>query len=671
MIDLDSFFDSQIAVWPEAAARYAALADVRHKTVSVDGCGYKVVFNPARAVSTQARVDAAAIAARPCFLCAVNRPASQRSLPWRDYEILVNPYPLFDRHFTVAAVTHQPQLLSGRFADMLELAFETGYTLFYNGATCGASAPDHMHFQAVPADSLTACRDFPFRVLRMSVSRGDGDDIAARFSALLGQLPISPGATEPAVNVIVTPVTHDKAEVVVIPRRAHRPACFGAIMVSPASVDLGGMVVTTRQSDFDAVDSAALRLILSDVTYLKAHESVDVGVMTAPDISYSLTGPFDRESDAITPLSDDSLFTLDDVTIGVGFHWERRERQSFRGALMLRDNDDGTVTAINRVPVEEYLMSVISSEMSARASIELLKAHAVISRSWLLAQIDHKGCCRRDMMPVPTDAEIVRWYDHDDHVGFDVCADDHCQRYQGITRECTPRAARAVYATWGEVLTYGGQLCDARFSKCCGGVFEEFGNCWEPVGHPYLVAGADTPHPDDFPDLRDEAAARRWIMSSPESFCNTTDSAVLDQVLNDYDRETPDFYRWRVTYTPDELSAIVRDRSGIDFGAITALVPLSRGTSGRITRLRVEGTRRCVIVGKELEIRRWLSRSHLYSSAFVVDRDSDGRFVLTGAGWGHGVGLCQIGAAMMASRGYGYREILSHYFRGASVTRRY
>lgn len=670
MIDLDSFFDVQIAVWPEAAARYAALADVRRKTVTLDGCRYEVVFNQARAVSTQARVDAASIAARPCFLCAANRTATQRSLPWRDYSILVNPYPLFDRHFTIAATGHQPQVLSGRVTDMVDLAFETGYTVFYNGASCGASAPDHLHFQAVPADMLTACRDFPFRVLRLSAKRGDAA-FADRFSALMDLLPVSGEDTEPPVNVIVTPVGTDRAEVVVIPRRAHRPACFDRLKVSPASVDLGGVVVTTRQSDFDAVDADSLRRILSDVTFLASHKSVDVGIMTSPAIKYHLSGPFTKGDDVMLPLSGDSFFTLDDVTIGVGFHWERRESQSFRGALLLRGNGDGTVTAVNRVPVEEYLMSVISSEMSARASIELLKAHAVISRSWLLAQIDNKGLTHRCMMPDATDDELVRWYDHDDHKGFDVCADDHCQRYQGITRACTPRASQAVYATWGEVLTYNGQLCDARFSKCCGGVFEEFENCWEPVRHPYLVAAADTASPDSYPDLRGEENARRWILSSPEAFCNTTDSHVLDQVLNDYDRETPDFYRWKVVYTPAELSAIIRDRSGIDFGMVTALVPLSRGTSGRITRLRIEGTLRTFVVGKELEIRRWLSRSHLYSSAFVVDRDADGRFVISGAGWGHGVGLCQIGAAMMAWQGYGYREILSHYFKGAAITRRY
>lgn len=670
MLDLDSFFTWQLAQWPEARERYEALRRIERKTVVVDGCRYGVLFNPARAVSTQARVDAEAIASRPCFLCAANRPRQQAVLPWREYEILVNPFPIFDRHFTIASRTHGPQLIAGRIADMAQLALETGYTVFYNGARCGASAPDHMHFQAVPAAALNAGAGFPFRVARL---RYDGDEtrLHEEFSATMAGFPVADSELESRVNIIATPVAAGSVEIVVIPRRAHRPACYDRVMVSPASVDLGGTVVTTRAEDFAAVDDKRLRGILEDVTYMRFHATVDVGIMTAPAIDYRLTGKFGREGDILLPEDDAAFFTLNDVTIGVNFHWERRESQSFRGTLRLLDNADGTVTAINRVAVEEYLMSVISSEMSARASVELLKAHAVISRSWLFAQIECKGMTGAAAMPGTTDDEVVKWYDHDDHTGFDVCADDHCQRYQGITRECTPTASQAVYATWGEVLTYGGKLCDARFSKCCGGVFEEFENCWEPVHHPYLEARADTATPDNYPDLRDEAAARRWIEAIPEAFCNTRDNAVLDQVLNDYDRETPDFYRWEVRYDPDELSAIVRERSGIDFGTIHSLTPLERGTSGRITRLRIEGTRRVTTVGKELEIRRWLSRSHLYSSAFVVDRDNEGCFILRGAGWGHGVGLCQIGAAMMAAQGYGYRDILAHYFKGAEITRRY
>ena len=374
-------------------------------------------------------------------------------------------------------------------------------------------------------------------------------------------------------------------------------------------------------------------------------------------------------------------FEVADVVIGVGFHWERRENQRFSGSLKIIA-ENGRITLINILPVEDYLLSVISSEMSATASLELLKAHAVISRGWLLAQIVKNreiaagvGNCGAEM--IENDSERVRWYDREDHLNFDVCADDHCQRYQGVTRQSTPRVAEAIAATRGLVLTADGRLCDTRFSKCCGGVFEEFENCWEPQHHSYLVARRDYTSPDDFPDLRDEKNAREWIMNRPDAFCHTNDKNILSQVLNNYDQETADFYRWEVNYSRAELSALVRERSGIDFGEIRDLQPVERGTSGRIIRLRIVGTRRTMVIGKELEIRRTLSPSHLYSSAFVVERgapDSEGlpeSFTLYGAGWGHGVGLCQIGAAVMGEQGYGYEAILAHYFPGAALTRLY
>ena len=337
---------------------------------------------------------------------------------------------------------------------------------------------------------------------------------------------------------------------------------------------------------------------------------------------------------------------------------------------------DGSITVVNRIGVEDYLRSVISSEMSATSSPELLRAHAVISRSWLLAQIRKNeriadGARAYDACTV-TDDEIVRWQDREDHTDFDVCADDHCQRYQGVTRQSTAAVAEAVDATAGIALTDpdSGELADARFSKCCGGVFELFENCWEPVHHSYLTVRSDAPDALVYPDLRYESRARAWIEASPEAFCNTADESVLSQVLNNYDRESIDFYRWTVRYGVEELSDLVRERTGIDFGTITDLVAVERGTSGRIVRLRITGTKRSMIIGKELEIRHALSRSHLRSSAFVVDRDGDD-FVLRGAGWGHGVGLCQIGAAVMAEKGYGWREILAHYFPGAELKKIY
>lgn len=434
-------------------------------------------------------------------------------------------------------------------------------------------------------------------------------------------------------------------------------------------------------------------------------ETINVGIKTAANISFIFKGAYRIDGVEVTgeqtaiavdgkikwmgglydslyfaPLQEDNRFVLKNVVIGIGFHWERMEDQEFAGALKLIVDGDNII-AVNHIGIEDYLMSVISSEMSATASIELLKAHAVISRSWLMAQIRknrelvkekaHYCAC------TVTDEETVRWYDREDHTLFDICADDHCQRYQGTTRQTTDRVAEAVKQTWGEVLMFEDKLCDARFSKCCGGVFETFENCWEPVKHPYLVPQRDAVAEHDFPDLTVEKNAVAWILSTPPAFCGTKDPKILSQVLNNYDQETTDFYRWTVSYTQSELAGLIARRTGTDYGRIRSLVPLERGTSGRITRLKIEGEKRTHIIGKELEIRRSLSESHLYSSAFIVEpgeKDADGypvSFTLKGAGWGHGVGLCQIGAAVMGSLGYTYECILFHYFVGARLEKAY
>lgn len=369
-------------------------------------------------------------------------------------------------------------------------------------------------------------------------------------------------------------------------------------------------------------------------------------------------------------------FLLQDVTIGIGFHWQRHENQRFRGGVELAV-EGKKIRVINHVMVEEYLRSVISSEMKATSSLELLKAHAVISRSWLLAQIEKRNAIEATNTPYQSETvseeEISKWYDREEHENYDVCADDHCQRYQGITRASTPAINEAVDATLGEVLYYNNRIADARFSKCCGGATELFENCWEPNPHPYLIAQRDDID-TEMPDLSLEDNAREWILSSPDAFCNTNDKQILSQILNGYDQETSQFYRWRIEYEQEELSALIRRRSGIDFGAILDLQPIERGTSGRILRLRIEGSKRTMIVGKELEIRRWLSESHLYSSAFVVEKQpyyNQSKFIFHGAGWGHGVGLCQIGAAVMGAKGYRYEEILAHYFKGAQLFKLY
>ncbi len=392
--------------------------------------------------------------------------------------------------------------------------------------------------------------------------------------------------------------------------------------------------------------------------------------------------PVDEEFLVFEPVSyHEASFGLNDVTIGIQFHWERKEDLLFKGSLEIRIENE-KLTAINILPLEDYLVSVISSEMSATSSLELLKAHAIISRSWLVAQTE-KGKALKQSSQLyqgitETPEEYIRWYDREDHHNFDVCADDHCQRYQGITRQSTQLVEQAVAETRGMMLMYNKKICDARFSKSCGGISETFENVWEPEVHPYLQSIVDNPELQEGfeTDLTKEEAAEKWIRNAPEAFCNTRDNAVLSQVLNDYDRETTDFYRWKVGYRQAVLSELISRKSGRDFGDIIDLIPVKRGKSGRLIKLKIVGSKLTLIIGKELEIRKTLSESHLYSSAFVVDKRKitngiPDEFILTGAGWGHGVGLCQIGAAVMGAKGYKYNEILLHYFRSASIDKAY
>jgi len=445
-----------------------------------------------------------------------------------------------------------------------------------------------------------------------------------------------------------------------------------------------------------------------------------IGLMSAPEVSISFISGFSdlgkrhyditgmKQRVIFTPISPDSVFEVEGVTIGVGFHWEQRQVQRFSGAVELVP-DGGNIVVINHVDIEEYLRSVISSEMNAESPMEFLKAHAVISRSWVLRQIKNRAgevpssdCQNVGMHPgasvatghdgktdapgcIPTDIqndndEIIRWYDREDHSLFDVCADDHCQRYQGVTRLTSATVAEAVDATAGMVLMHDGKVCDARFSKCCGGVTEEFGTCWNDEPHPYLKSFRDIKDDSsDRYDLTTEEGAHEWILSRPASFCNTSDHALLGQVLNNFDQVTTDFYRWTVKASAGELAALIKEKSGLDVGELIDLVPIERGPSGRLCKLKIIGSRRTVIVGKELEIRRLLSPSHLYSSAFIIEKSEETNpdnkkittFTLRGAGWGHGVGLCQIGAAAMSAAGYDFKQILEHYYPGASITKIY
>lgn len=621
---IQEFIEEQLGRWPVVAERFRALEGVETKVVALPGAGmdYRVQFNPARAVSTRAKVDAAAIAARPCFLCAKNRPPEQIAMPWEDLEILVNPFPIFPGHLTIAAREHQPQSLRGRMEQMKRLSRALpGYTIFFNGAKAGASAPDHFHFQAVPSEYMHV--GGPYQSYELTCEGAE--------------------TVDEMINAVCT-----DGVLTVIPRRRHRPACYDEIGVSPAAIDLCGTLIAVSREDFEALTGAKVEQILREVTEQE------------PQLYVGLTG------DATEFSTDaDGIHTVEGVRIGDGFHWQRDETFRYGGKMMSYNG-----RLVNRIGLEEYLKSVISSEMSATSSMELLKAHAVISRSWVLAQMraSRARACAGVPIKEAEGADLLQWFDRDDHEGFDVCSDDHCQRYQGLTRQTSAAVAEAVEATRGLVLlTPEGEIADARFSKCCGGAFELFENCWEPRHHAYLEAGPDAPEGTVLPDLTQEENARKWILSAPPAYCNCEDSEVLAQVLNDFDRETtPDFYRWEVRYNVDELSNLIYRRSGIDFGRIEALEPIRRGPSGRIYQLRIKGSKREMIVGKELIIRRWLSESHLRSSAFVVDLQGDS-FLIHGAGWGHGVGLCQIGAAMMAARGLDFKTILNHYFPNTTI----
>ena len=525
---------------------------------------------------------------------------------------------------------------------------------------------------------------------------------------------------------------------VIFPRKKHRPNCFyekdedKQMLISPGALDMGGLLITPRENDYIALKPKQAYGILREVTLddaeisrickriknlkyknrnISKHEEetdvidgtepeVNVGIMTADEIHFTLNHKYQAKGEEVIgeqtakysnggilwngniyskltfhPENSEATFSINDVTIGLNYHWERHEKQTFKGTLRLIVDEEKLVV-INQLGVEEYLSSVISSEMKSTAPLELLKAHAVISRSWLFYQIQHRNQQDAGFFTFThKDNEFIRWYDREDHTLFDVCADDHCQRYQGIGRTITPEALQAVAETRGQVLMSEGDVCDARFSKCCGGVTERFSTCWADEEKSYLQPILDGDGAN-MPDLSNEDEARAWILSEPAVFCNTGDRNLLESVLNDYDNETPDFFRWKVVYSQEEIKRIIEAKRNEEFGDILDIVPLKRGNSGRIYKMLIRGTKHEMIVGKELEIRRTLSDSHLYSSAFIVEKQDirngvPAQFTITGAGWGHGVGLCQIGAAVMSENGAGYKEILLHYYQGAEIKKTY
>ena len=752
---LTDFFHNQLNQWQDVAKRFEELKGVQTREVG----SALAQFNPARLVSTGAKIDKATLAKRPCFLCEKNRPKEQIVLPFgNDFDILVNPFPILPVHFTIPSRHHQLQAIAENYVQIHRLLRAYPQQMvFYNGPKCGASAPDHLHFQAGTSGILPLQRDWQ-RLYESSVpllKLNDGEGIyeikdyicpvlaivsytekhdIELFSRLYESLPMKDDETEPMMNIVAWR-SGEAFISVVFPREKHRPDCYSAdgeaqCLVSPGSLDMAGLMILPRQSDFEGMTAERAKNVLQEVSLSdeamkdvvkrlrnkavdlafddwKHEPIVSVGIVRGDEIRFQLNGTYTIGNKEVTgkqivtfqdgqilwdsavyqelcftPQVDEISFTLEDVTIGVDFHWERKEAQTFLGKLRFVVDGD-KLWAINELPVERYLASVISSEMSATSSLELLKAHAVISRSWLLVQMRRRKAIEMGVQtasaPVKvSDEEGVVWYDSDAHTLFDVCADDHCQRYQGITKATCPHVEEAIKATRGQLLMNGKEICDARFSKCCGGVSEEYEYCWDNTHKPYLLSVVDNAPLGTAPeiDLTDEKTAQEWILSSPEAFCNTKDAAVLGQVLNNYDQETQDFYRWTVDFTQSELTELIRRKSNLDFGEIIDLQPLERGKSGRITRLKIVGTKFTRIIGKELEIRRTLSESHLYSSAFVVERSEvvngvPQHFRLIGAGWGHGVGLCQIGASVMGEKGYRYDEILHHYYQTAAIEAQY
>ena len=759
---ISRFFNRQMEKWADARHRFRDLKHVETHQLSDQ---LKVQWNPARIVSTGAKIDKKTLGDRPCFLCDKNRPKEQISKQIDErFLLLVNPFPILPVHFTIPARKHQPQSIYKNYGEMHRfLSLHSELMVFYNGPKCGASAPDHLHFQAGTSGILPLQANWQrlSRNLTDIISLNDDEKIAlihdfvvpafviisksedsdeALFHRLYKSMPVRGDETEPMMNIIAWR-KGDEYISVVIPREKHRPEAYFAegdaqMMVSPGALDMSGLIITPREEDFRKLTEESATAILQEcgvstdkmnsiVTKLKASKEaelqvgtsalysydkepeVKVGIVSGQKIHFSLNKPYLAKGETVIgeqevefseggvlwngnqyssltfhPQSTDASFSLSDVTIGVNFHWERKETQTFLGTLRFVVESD-KICAINELPVEKYLESVISSEMSATSSLELLKAHAVISRSWLLAQMKK----RRDVAEsgnnffsfTKKEDMLIRWYDREDHTIFDVCADDHCQRYQGITKETSPHVAEAIRQTKGQVLLDGDEICDARFSKCCGGVTEEFQYCWEDTPKNYLTAVRDIALgiESSLPNLANEEEAEKWIRFNPPAFCNTQDKRILSQVLNDYDQETVDFYRWKVTLTQEKLQQLIADRLKMDLGSILDMKSVERGTSGRISKLQIIGTEKTFTIGKELEIRRTLSDSHLLSSAFIVDKydiDEQGvpqRFELIGAGWGHGVGLCQIGAAMMGEEGYLYDAILLHYYQGAEIKKLY
>ena len=683
MSDIDKFIRDQLSVWPLAAGNFRLIKNAQEKEFTVGSQRVVVQMNPCRIASSTAEIDAETISSRKCFLCPENRPKEQFHLKYegkkgRSYNIQVNPFPIFRNHLVIARDQHIPQTIWHHFPDMLLFSrMYPEYTVYYNGPVSGASAPDHLHFQACPRGvlpvekSVDAFLDNPGQPLASvqdatlykfeGYARGiyalratTQKSMAKLAYRLLECSPRKEGENEPRFNLYCWYKGGEFRTMVALRSefRSHHYASTGPdqLTMSPGAAEMAGYFVAPVPGDFEKINARLLTEMIDEVSVspeeermvawrLTRHQPlIEVGIMAAEEIRFEIisdgAGPqrvtfsdgrinyggalYDSLTfDAVTrsTLFAEPTFILYDVPIGIGFHWEQKVTRRFAGRLSFIVEGD-KIRAVNQIGEEDYLLSVISSEMRSTAPVELLKAHAIIARSWL----------RRNLRS---------------HGSFDVCADDHCQRYQGLDGATGSAVRDAIDQTWGQVLTYDGQICDARYSKCCGGRTELFSTCWQGGDKPYLSSVEDP-------------------------YCAKASAELLRRSLNDYDLPTTDYLEWEVRYSREELSALLAERTGKDFGTVRSLMPVEMGVSGRIKTLRIVGTKGSLTVGPELAVRRALSPSHLKSSAFTITWEGD-TCILRGRGWGHGVGLCQIGAAEMAAEGKSCAEILSHYYTGSQI----
>ncbi|MBN2430496.1 MAG: DUF4922 domain-containing protein [Acidobacteria bacterium] len=766
--------------WPRLPAAREHWFRSIYREVPLGSFSVLLQHNAMREESVSARVDRQSIAQRPCFLCPENMPPAERGLAvYEDFALFLNPYPILYPHPVIVHRHHVPQRIAGCFQAMLFLARECRgeFTMLYNGPRCGASAPDHLHFQGIPryrlpveADVHTVRHDPRFHHLRDSWTRRPAvemfsvreygrtvivmisrhqEHLHAEFESLLQKMPGGTEETEPMINVLVW-YEDDEWCLCLFPRRKHRPSIYSVepgkgILLSPGAIDMGGLLITPRLADYERLTPGLIRDIFREVSQEltgwpdegatsrqvpidrrgvgagtvnvplrdRVEPELAVGIMenravvefclpkavetegqpvlagwfraegsgdglTLRQLSSGKEQIFHRRSLRLKAGTGQAI-TLRDVTIGIDFHWQQQRDFSFPGDLEIRPVDSRRLTVVNHLPLEEYLACVVASEMSAAASDEFLRAHAIISRSWLLAQLAIRGQ-HRPLLPdrYPSfPGQVLHWTERSRHESFDVCADDHCQRYQGVVHIRHPEVRRAVKATRGMVLAVGEHVCDTRFSKCCGGVSERYRIAWGDLNPPGIDSVPDRqPSESAVEHLWLEEAARRWILDDPPAYCNTSDPEILSSILPDFDQQTRDFYRWQVRIPRIELEDVIRRKTGWNPGELVAIRPVLRGHSGRLARVLLVGSRDRLLIGKELEIRRALSASHLYSSAFIVRGEPAGSvlpdvFEFRGAGWGHGAGLCQIGAAVMARQGFTAPQILRHYFPEARLVRWY